>query len=91
MTAEAQAVGDVVDILVAVVLLVEKLCFQKLARCYQTKSMYVKKSVTTLAVLVTGHNIEPTAQRVRDMPLTPAVFIQKPIRVRVALSIQRAA
>ena len=84
MTAEAQAVRDVVDILVAVVLLVEKLGLQKLARCYQTKSMYVQKSVSALAVLVAGHNIEPTAQRVRDMPLAPAVFIQKPIRVRVA-------
>ncbi len=84
VTAEAQAVGDIVDVLIAVVLLVEKLGFQKLARCHQTKSMYVKEGVSELSVLIAGHNVQSVAQRVRDMPLTPAVLVQKPIRERVA-------
>lgn len=36
------AVRYVVDVLVASILLVEKLCLQKLARGHQTKSMYIK-------------------------------------------------
>lgn len=91
VTAEAQAVGDVINVLVAPVLLVEKLRFQKLAWCHQTKSMYVKECVSELTVLPAGHNVDPIAQRVRDMPLTPAVLVQKPIRERVAFSTQRAA
>lgn len=91
VTAEAQAVGYVVDVLVASVLLVEKLRFQKLAWCHQTKSMYVKEGVLELTVLPAGHNIHPITQRVRDMPLTPNLLVQKPIRERVAFSIQRAA
>ena len=91
VTAEAQAVGDVVDVLVASVLLVEKLCLQKLARGHQTKSMYAKEGVSKLTVLPAGHNVHPIAQRVRDMPLTPNLLVQKPIRERVAFSTQRAA
>ena len=91
VTAEAQVVGDVVDVLVASVLLVEKLGFQKLARGHQTKSMYVEEGVSELTVLPTGHNIHPITQRVRDMPLTPNLLVQKPIRERVAFCKQRPA
>ena len=91
VTAEAQAVRNIVDVLVASVLLVEKLSLQKLARCHQTKSMYVKEGVSELTVLPAGHNIHPLTQRVRDMPLTPNLLVQKPIRERVAFSIHRAA
>jgi len=91
MPAEAQAVGDIVDVLVASVLLVEKLGFQKLTWCHQTKSMYVKEGMAKLTVLPAGHNVHPIAQRVRDMPLTPNLLVQKPIRERVAFSTQRAA
>ena len=75
MTAEAQAVGDVVDVLIASVLPVEKLGFQKLARSHQTKSMYVKEGVSELTVLPAGHNVHPIAQKVRDMPLTPNLLV----------------
>jgi len=90
VTAEAQAVGDVVDVLVAPVLLVEKLGFQKLAGGHQTKSMYVKEGVSELTALSAGHNIHAIAQRVRDMPLTPNLLVQKPIRERVAFCIHFA-
>ena len=91
VTTEAQTVRNVVDVLIAPVLLVEKLGLQKLARGHQTKSMYVKECVSELTVLPAGHNVDPIAQRVRDMPLTPAVLVQKPIRERVAFSTHRAA
>ena len=91
VTAEAQAVGDVVDVLVAPVLLIEKLGLQKLAWGHQTKRMYVKEGVSEFTVLPAGHNIHPIAQMVRDMPLTPNLLVQKPIRVRVAFSTHRAA
>lgn len=91
VTAEAQAVRDIVDVLITPVLLVEKLCLQKLAWCHQTKSMYIKEGVSEFTVLSAGHNVHPIAQGVRDMPLTPNLLVQKPIRVRVAFSTQRAA
>ena len=91
VTAEAQAVGDVVDVLIAPVLLVEKLGLQKFSRCHQTKSMYIKEGVSELTVLPAGHNVDAIAQRVRDMPLTPNLLVQKPIRVRVAFSMHREA